>query len=364
VAPQSGTQWKVDTSEGLDAIAFLGALSGAAFYVEQYREETPAFSARLSSDVLANLADLRMSAESNDVGLLWPWLALAFSGGPTGTIDDVIRTTHELEETLRPPFRASEHWEESSWAWLESIALRLRTVLEAMRDADFRGFREQLIGDRLERRAQELHGQLADLDVVTLQRKLSGKTLDPTVEIVLLYFCLPHGVRILGQRFIQSADFDLMTTVRVAAHELLHPPMDMNGPVAAAVLETLAGYELMSRVVSDHNPSFGYTTLDGYLNEDVCQALDQLIDEELSVARNPADRWHGSDDGIHVLAAGLYGMLRADGWVRRGGSIEAWLGEANDAGRLNADALHPVAARVLERPLDRLWPLENEPPRR
>jgi hypothetical protein len=45
------------------------------------------------------------------------------------------------------------------------------------------------------------------------------------------------------------------------------------------------------------------------------------------VARNPADRWRKADDGMHVIAAGLYGLLRQDRWVEKGGSIERWLAQ-------------------------------------
>jgi hypothetical protein len=91
----------------------------------------------------------------------------------------------------------------------------------------------------------------------------------------------------------------------------------------------------------------------------MCEALDQLISEALGVARNPADRWRKADDGIHVLAAGLYGLLRQDQWVETGGNIEDWLARSVAAGRLAPAVLHPAASRVLERPADRLWPLPD-----
>ena len=119
----------------------------------------------------------------------------------------------------------------------------------------------------------------------------------------------------------------------------------------------LAKDPLIPRIVREHDPKWGYTTLDGMLNEDVAQALDQLISEALGVARNPADRWRKADDGIHVLAAGLYGLLRQDRWVETGGDIERWLAKAIATGRFAPPILHAAAARVLERPVDKLWPL-------
>jgi hypothetical protein len=355
----SGTRWTVRDSEGLDAIAFLGALAGVPLYLAEYPAEVTEFSPRLDPALLQQLAELTEDATTSGFGLMWPNLASMLSVAPTDSIDDVVDLLGHLSERIGP-HRPAQTWSDSDWEWLVAAAPSLRDVLVAMRDAGFAEFRRSRIGTEPDERAEELRRQLAPFDVVALVHRLSGKALDPEVEIVLLHFCQPHGVRIQGQRFIQSPDFDLMTTVRVAAHELLHPPMDLQGPVSTAVLRDLEQDELVVRIVRDHDPSWGYTTLEGYLDEDVCQALDQLIVEQLSVAQNPADRWHRADGGMHVLAAGLYGLLREDGWAREGGSIEAWLGEARAAGRLRPAVLHPVAARVLERPVDRLWPVDPD----
>jgi hypothetical protein len=64
---------------------------------------------------------------------------------------------------------------------------------------------------------------------------------------------------------------------------------------------------------------------------------------------------------MHVIAAGLYGLLRQDRWTETGGSLEQWLAAAAAGGRLDAAVFHPVAARVLERPADALWPLPPRP---
>ena len=97
--------------------------------------------------------------------------------------------------------------------------------------------------------------------------------------------------------------------------------------------------------------------MEGILNEDTVQALDQIIAERLGVALPPAKRWTESDGGMHVLAAGLYGTLKAEGFDRTGGNIEAWMAGAVKAGKLAPARLHAVAAQVLGRPADQLWPL-------
>jgi hypothetical protein len=350
------TQWKVQGSQGLDAIAFLGALSGGELYRRYYAADADGFAARLPEAVRADVPALVQDAQTGGFGLLWPSLANTLSGTDVATLDAVIAALADPEARVRPSFQASQYWDEKDWAWLTANAARLHRVFASLREAGFAAFlAERTAG--LDQRIGELQRALVAYDVVRWQRKLTGRDFDPTIDVVLLYFSKPHGVKVQGQKFLQGAGNDIGTTVRVAAHEMLHPPFPMDGPAAKAALAVLEKDALITRIVRDHDPRWGYTTLEGYLNEDMCEALDQLISEALGVARNPADRWRKADDGMHVLAAGLYGLLRQNKWVDAGGDIAEWLARAVAAGRLAPKVLHPVAARVLERPADRLWPL-------
>lgn len=356
------TRWDVGTSEGLDAIAFTGALSGGDLYLQHYSKEAGEFGGRLPAAIRDDLAALRKEADSSGFGLLWPSLANMMSGTDVTTLDAVLVALARPEARIRPALEKSEYWDDKDWRWFTAAAPRLSAVFAAMREAGFAAYRSQLVGATLDARAAELERALSDYDVIRWQQKLSGRTFDPTIHIVLLHFSKPHGVRVQGQRFLQAVDYNLTTTLRIAAHELLHPPFDMEGPVARAAMAVLAKDELITRIVRDHDPRWGYTTLEGYLNEDVAQALDQMISEALGFARNPADRWTRNDDGIHVLAAGLYGLLRDDRWHESGGSIEQWIGRATSDGRLAPKTLHSAAARVLNRAPDRLWPVPAAKP--
>jgi hypothetical protein len=233
----------------------------------------------------------------------------------------------------------------------------LLAVLRGLRDADFPDLRRRFIGPRLEARVPALSTRLATLDVIAEQERLIGHPLDPGIEIILLWFSKPHGTRIQGQRFLSHVDYPDELTIRIAAHEILHPPFAMDGRTAKAAIALLERDPLLSRIVAEHDRAFGYNTMEGLLNEDTVQALDQLISERLSVARPAATRWAEADDGMHVLAAGLYGMLKAEGYDRRGGNIEHWMADAVKTGKLAPERLHAAAARVLGRPADQLWPL-------
>ena len=352
------TQWRVRGSEALDAIAFLGPLSGRELYRRYYAEDADVFLPTLAEPVRADIPRLWDEAERSSFGLFWPVLAAVASGSGANSLDELIAAFAAPEARIRPAYQTSKYWNAEDWTWLTAHAQRIHAVFAAFRDAGFVAFRQARIAE-LDRQIQDTQRALRSYDVIRWQEKLTGRSFDPAIEIVLLRWSKPHGVKVQGQTFLQASDYDTATTVRIAAHEMLHPPFPMDGPAARAALGVLERDALIMRIVREHDPRWGYTTLDGLLDEDICQALDQLISEALGVARNPADRWRRADDGMHVLAAGIYGLLREDRWTETGGSIERWIADAAARGRLAPAVMHPVAARVLERPVDGLWPIAN-----
>ena len=359
--PPMRTIWRVHGSEGQDAIAFLGPLSGRELYTRFYAADVAEFAPRLTEEVRAAVPTLWTTAEDGGVGLMSPNLALIFSHADSdATIDDLLTALEDPEARIRPAFQSGTYWNENDWGWFVRETPRLRSVFEGLKAADFPAFLQERGAVTLAEGLQRQRGGLPAYDIIRVEEKLTGRTFQPEIDITLLQFVKPHGIKVRGQRFLQSSDYDVATTVRIAAHELLHPPVPMDGPAALAALAVLENDPLIPRIVADHDPRWGYTTLPGMLNEDLCQALDQMVSEALGVARNPADRWRTSDDGIHVIAAGIYGLLRQDRWSRAGGSIEAWLADAVQKGRFAPANFHAVAADVLERPVDRLWPLTPE----
>jgi hypothetical protein len=91
---------------------------------------------------------------------------------------------------------------------------------------------------------------------------------------------------------------------------MMHPPFDIHHQQLRQLIASLQQDTfLMSRFVG-HNPSFGYNTLEGLIDEDCVQALDQVISEHFGVARDPRARWEESDDGLHVFAVALYALIR------------------------------------------------------
>lgn len=349
------TQWKVRGSEGFDALCFLGPLSGKPLYTRYYEAELEAFRPGFPAEAQAALDRVQKLADAQG-WLLAPGLCTLLSAAPDTTLDDIILAVREAETRVLPRYKATEYWDQENWNLVVAARADLLRVLTGLRDAGFADFRRRHIGARLDTKVPALLARLAAMDVIAEQERLIGRKLDPGIEIILLWFSKPHGTRIQGQRFLSHVDYPDELTIRIAGHEILHPPFPMEGPTAKAAIATLEKDPLMVRILKEHDPAFGYNTMEGILNEDTVQALDQLIAERLGVAKPAATRWAEADDGMHVLAAGLYGMLKAEGFDRTGGNVETWMAQAVQSGKLAPERLHAAAAAVLETSPDKLWP--------
>ena len=95
----------------------------------------------------------------------------------------------------------------------------------------------------------------------------------------------PHGIKVQGQTFLQAADWNTAITVRNAAHEMLHPPVDMDGPAALAALEALGRDALLARIVAEHDPRWGYTTLPGLLSRRMAELIPPATSSRSGSAR-------------------------------------------------------------------------------
>lgn len=99
---------------------------------------------------------------------------------------------------------------------------------------------------------------------------------------------------------------------------MMHPPYILeNDAELKSAIESLRADKFFMNKVEHHNPSFGYNTLEGFVEEDCVQAIDQLITEQIGVGLKPKARWTASDDGMHVLAVALYGMMKEEKFPSR-----------------------------------------------
>jgi hypothetical protein len=86
----------------------------------------------------------------------------------------------------------------------------------------------------------------------------------------------------------------------------MHAPYQADDPKVSEAIDLLGHDPLVIDRVQHHDPSFGYSTTAGYIEEDSVQALEQIVSEKFGVGRNACQYWQKQDGGMHVLAAAVY----------------------------------------------------------
>lgn len=340
------TQWRVNPAPGLDALLLLGAAAGDELQAEFYPERIEFVRRNFDPEALAALDRVgeRMRSRGSLTG---PTLALIFSAGPVANLEDVMQSAADPDALLRPGLERSPNWSEDRYAGLQSLLPDVLIALEELRAIGFEAWYAADILPGIHDAVATNHDAVASYDIIPEQTRLLGRELDPQIEILIVHFAQPYGIRIVGQRFLAYSGWPGETQLRIAAHELFHPPFDTDDPALLQQLEALEADPWVRSIVENHNPAFGYNSFMGVINEDSTQALDQIVSERIGVARDPGMRWRHADDGMHMIAAALYQAMREDGFDQSGGRYSDWLQSALDRGLLSPAEVRRRAAIIV-----------------
>lgn len=350
------TRWYVRTCPGLEALVFIGALSGNKVQHDHYRSEVKHIQSQFDDESLEALERLSEVAKISGM-LIGPNLALLFSAGPVNTLDDVILSAQQPEARLRPNLEKSKYWDTREWEWFRDETIPdVLTVLLAMRDAGFESYWHEIAAPKLDLRVDLTREFLQRFDVIPEQERLLGHRLDPEINVLLLFFSKPYGIRVTGQRFVSHYSYPMETQLRTATHEIFHPPFERGDMSIYAALEELRLDPWMMSILNDHDPALGYNTFPELLDESSTQALEQIVANRMGFGWGPGARWRTTDGGMHMLAAAIYQMLREDGFDRSGGHFSEWLVAAIERGMFTPEEVKRRAALVVGQVAVDRWP--------
>jgi len=346
VPDETVTQWNVQSAIGMDALLLIGAASGDLMQAHIYAEEIAAVRGKMSAEGIAALDTLDAVLRQEHGRLTGPSLAYFFSAGPVATLVDVIASAADPVARLKPGLETSPNWDAAEFEVAVKLMPTVHTALLALRDT---GFVEQYRQESLPNIEAAIASDYADVisrDVIPEQERLLGRDLDPQIDIIIVRYAKPYGMRILGQRFVAYYGWDARTQLQIAAHEIFHPPFDLNDAELGDLLSELRSDPWLMSIVQDHDPQYGYNSFEGVVNEGSTQALDQIVSDRLGFADEPGKRWRESDGGMHMLAAALYGAMQESGFADEGGNYAEWLKNALRSGLLSPSEVKRRAALV------------------
>jgi hypothetical protein len=303
---QSVTNWQLKPSLKYDALCLLNVLSGDPYYLKYYRSEYEYFHPLFTSEEQAAFGQLKHVIKDQGGGIISAKLALYYSAVADETLPQMVSTAHDSSK-LKAALQKTPHWSDEDWKFYEEARPSLETALRALSRVGFADYWERSARPGIEKRIAELSLELPKYDIVpAIERTLGFPLPSHTITVYLLAYSEPHGIRITGLRFLTHESYPFKIVLHNAIHEPMHPPYNAHDPAILQAINLLGRDPLIADKVKHHNPSFGYNTTAGYVEEDSVQALEEIVSEEFGVGRDARKYWREQDDGMHVLAAAIY----------------------------------------------------------
>ncbi len=344
--PHTTTHWDLEPSLKYDALCLLNVLSGDPYYLEFYRIEYDHFHPLFTPEEQASFVELKQIIKDQGRGIVSAQLTLQYSVVDDETLPQMIRTAHD-SSTMRSELRRTPYWSNSSWATYERARPALEKALRALDRVGFPAYWEQTSKPKIEAKIQALSLELPKYDIIPVIESLLGFQLpSDTITVYLLAYSEPHGIRITGLRFLTHYSYPFSIVLHNAIHEPMHPPYDANDPTVKKAVAQLSTDPIISDKVQHHDPSFGYNSPAGYIEEDSVQALEQIVSERVGFGQNVCRYWEEQDGGMHVLAAAIYWEYKSalDAGPQ---PYSAWFTKAVADGNLRGEPLKAAIRQVL-----------------
>jgi hypothetical protein len=302
----ASTDWQLKASLKYDTLCVLNVLSGDPYYVSYYQAEYGHFHSLFSSDEQAAFAKLKHVIKDEGHGIVSAKLALYYSVVDDETLPEMIRTAHN-SSAMEAGLKKTSYWSADGWQNYEAARPALEAALRALDRVGFPAYWEANAKPMIEKRIAEISPELPKYNIIPVIESYLGFSLPSrTITVYLLAYSEPHGLRITELRFLTHVSYPFDIVLHNAIHETMHPPYHADDPKMREAIDLLGRDPLVVDKVQHHDPSFGYNTTAGYIEEDSVQALEQLVSEKFGIGRNPCEYWKKQDGGMHVLAAAMY----------------------------------------------------------
>lgn len=365
--PTTGTRWTIKTAIGLDA-GFALTIAAADESVLQVRRhldkrdtlrEVLGLNAVRAAETL--IAALRAIGATHTPGAE---LALLASAGSLDSVE-AVAATFRTEGALQAGFEGTQFFQtDEAREDLEVLRAPAADAFRAVAKSDFPEFWRSTWLPSLEADARLLGADLDAVDVIAELRPYLSRDLDPDIVVFLTELTEPHGIRVAGQRFVTSPNWPSAIVRRNAVHEMIHPFLEPLRPESAAIVDRLSADPLVRAVLRKSDPSFGYSSKRGLVEEGATQALEAVVNERLGQGRSVGEYWRQQDGGMHLLAAAIYARMQESGFADAGGDALAWLDRETRAGRLLGPSLRELAADVVGGDHVRNWVGDSADPQR
>lgn len=293
--------FKVHYSYNLDLLNFINVLTGSDLYTNWHKGIYERFRPLLSTRAVESI---EKAVEKNGSSMLGPLLSLVVSAVPRFERRSIVSMLSDMD-LLRENFSRYVYYNEDTWDAKTELFGILLPLIEELETS---GFREYWKGERLHlirRKQRRFQAYASTFHLDSEIELMLGKGRTPEeVTVFLCTFAAPHGIKVCGARYISDVAFPKEVTLGIAVHEMFHPPYDASH--LELELERIGKDPLLKHAFETKDPRFGYSTMTGFIEENVVEAMAIHICHKTGLENDPLKYFAEHDGGSHMLSVVLF----------------------------------------------------------
>lgn len=301
------THWKTTPSFKYDFLCLLNTLTGDPYYLAYYQQDYQAIMTNFqpSAEVQSALKRLKTQVKDENKNIISAYLCLLYSAVDAETLQELVAVTEE-QHLLKEKFRKSAYYSDDNWALFEKIRPDLLVIMRFFIERNFEDYYQTQYRPLVDARIVAIDKNISSYNIIPVIEEHLGYALpSDTITVFMLNFSQPHGIKIIGTRFLTDLHWDFQVVFRNAVHEMMHPPFRKNKRINK-IISDLRKDSLWSAAFSKRNPQNGYNSFEGLFDEGAVQALENHLNKKFGMGRNLKEYWAKQDGGLHVMAVCLY----------------------------------------------------------
>ena len=294
-------KFTVRYSYNLDLLNLMNVLTGEEFYVNWHKNISKLFGEQLSD---YSKSCVKEAVEIMGSAMLGPYLSLVVSAVPNFEKRTITRMFSNTD-FLRERFANFSYYDDKQWPDYASVFSVLLPVVNELESNGFHEYWKKVCLPSIRRVQRQFRAYANKFQLDKDIEYMLGPGQAPgSITVFLSALSAPHGIKICGPQYITDIAFPKKASLVTAIHEMFHPPYSTKD--LEQELEQLGKDPLLKHAFETKDPRFGYSTMDGFIEENVVEAMAIFICNKVGLEDNPMEYFAKHDDGSHMFSVVLY----------------------------------------------------------
>ena len=281
----------------LDLLNFINVLTADKFYVNCHKRAFKKYYPLLTDKTKQNIQEIVRIHGRTNVSHYLTAIISAVPDFDNANLVELLGNTNQLGAYYsKYSYYDSQEWDEKKEIF--------NLLVEVLKDIEQTDFREEWLRQRLPRINSKKHEIMEFANNFHINDEIENLLgIKKNNNDIILYLCslaYPHGIKICGSKFISDIRYSKQFTLRIAIHELFHPPYNTKN--IEYELQCLAKDNLIEKAFKSQLPNFAYSNIIGFIEENVVEAMELFISKKIGLVHDELMYLKKHDNGSHVFS--------------------------------------------------------------